>query len=261
MKKFIYLIIILNNIYLIINQQTENIIQEKENIEEYHFHGVYRIDSKLGGYTLIIINNILKFHNKKEGKEINFRIIPNNSSYFIESILLDQRIGIKDKDELIFIDKNTSEISEGIYWNIIHLDNNQYLIQNNYTKNYLEINRGYLKCFNNLSEILNKNLINNIKKISNRLKFSFFKLYEEVELKPEHIKFIEDEPVDVLIKYIDLSDETLERSNITQIEKDKDNEELRYSVRSIIENIPWIRKIFILMPNEKVRYFKPINRL
>jgi len=261
MKKFIYLIIILNNIYLIINQQTENIIQEKENIEEYHFHGVYRIDSKLGGYTLIIINNILKFHNKKEGKEINFRIIPNNSSYFIESILLDQRIGIKDKDELIFIDKNTSEISEGIYWNIIHLDNNQYLIQNNYTKNYLEINRGYLKCFNNLSEILNKNLINNIKKISNRLKFSFFKLYEEVELKPEHIKFIEDEPVDVLIKYIDLSDETLERSNITQIEKDKDNEELRYSVRSIIENIPWIRKIFILMPNEKVRYFKPINEI
>ena len=55
-----------------------------------------------------------------------------------------------------------------------------------------------------------------------------------MEIKPEHIKFIEDEPVDVLIKYIDLSDKTLERSNITQTAKDEDNQELRYSVRSII---------------------------
>ena len=31
---------------------------------------------------------------------------------------------------------------------------------------------------------------------------------------------------------------------------------IRYSIRSIIKNIPWIRKIFILMPNEKTRYFK-----
>jgi len=41
-----------------------------------------------------------------------------------------------------------------------------------------------------------------------------------------------------------------------QIKKDEDNEELRYSIRSILKNIPWIRKIFIVMPNEKVRYFK-----
>jgi hypothetical protein len=40
------------------------------------------------------------------------------------------------------------------------------------------------------------------------------------------------------------------------IPKDKDNEELRYSIRSILKYIPWVRYIYILMPNEKVRYFK-----
>ena len=46
------------------------------------------------------------------------------------------------------------------------------------------------------------------------------------------------------------------RTGIKQIYKDKDNEELRYSTRSILQNIPWIRKIFILMPNKKVRFLK-----
>ena len=101
----------------------------------------------------------------------------------------------------------------------------------------------------------------NSRNIPNSLKFTFFKLYEEVQLKPEHIEFIEKEPVDVLIKYIDLTDKTLKREGIHQIPKDEDHEELRYSVRSILDNIPWIRKIFILMPNEKVSYFKPIEEI
>ena len=63
-------------------------------------------------------------------------------------------------------------------------------------------------------------------------------------------------PIDVLIKYIDLYDPNLNRTGIHQIDKDYDNEELRYSLRSILKNIPWVRKIFILMPNEKVRYLK-----
>ena len=62
-----------------------------------------------------------------------------------------------------------------------------------------------------------------------------------------------------MIKYIDLNDPHLNRIGIHQIEKDYDNEELRYSLRSILKNIPWIRKIFILMPNEKVQYFKEDN--
>ena len=67
---------------------------------------------------------------------------------------------------------------------------------------------------------------------------------------------LQNEPIDVLIKYIDLKDQTLNRSDIHQTRKDFDNCELKYSVRSILQNIPWIRKIFILMPNERVRFFK-----
>ena len=100
-----------------------------------------------------------------------------------------------------------------------------------------------------------------IDKIKNSFKYSFFKLCEEVVLKPEHIEIIEKEPVDVLIKYIDLSDKTLNRKGISQTKKDEDNGELRYSVRSILQYIPWIRKIFILMPNQKVKYFKPIYEI
>ena len=58
-----------------------------------------------------------------------------------------------------------------------------------------------------------------------------------------------------------MRDSNLERYNIHQIEKDYDNEELKYSIRSIIKNIPWIRKIFILMPNEEVRYFKNSSQI
>ena len=53
----------------------------------------------------------------------------------------------------------------------------------------------------------------------------------------------------------------MSRANIKQVKKDEDNEELKYCVRSILENIPWIRKIFILMPNDKVKYFKPIEEI
>ena len=53
-----------------------------------------------------------------------------------------------------------------------------------------------------------------------------------------------------------LKDPFLNRSGIAQIKKDYENEELRYAVRSILKYIPWVRKIFILMPNEKVQFFK-----
>ena len=58
-----------------------------------------------------------------------------------------------------------------------------------------------------------------------------------------------------------LTDKNLKRTGIHQIYKDKDNEELRYSIRSILEYIPWIRKIFILMPNDKVKFLKSVDEI
>ena len=93
--------------------------------------------------------------------------------------------------------------------------------------------------------------------------FILIKIYSEFEDLNNIFKnkLINDEPIDVLIKYIDLRDPDLKRNGIHQIEKDNDNKELRYSIRSILTNISWIRKIFILMPNEKVRYFKEYNSI
>ena len=58
-----------------------------------------------------------------------------------------------------------------------------------------------------------------------------------------------------------MTDKTLKREGIKQIYKDKDNEELRYSIRSIFQYIPWIHKIYIIMPNLKVKFFKPIEKI
>ena len=74
-------------------------------------------------------------------------------------------------------------------------------------------------------------------------------------------ELLEKEPIDVLIKYIDLSDEKLNRTGINTIQKDYDNGEIKYCVRSILQNIPWIRKIYILMLNENVKYFLPKEQI
>ena len=58
---------------------------------------------------------------------------------------------------------------------------------------------------------------------------------------------VENEPIDLVYKYIDLSDENLHREGIPVCKKDYDNEELRYSLRSVLKNIPWVRKIFIII--------------
>ena len=74
-------------------------------------------------------------------------------------------------------------------------------------------------------------------------------------------EILSKEPIDAVIKYIDLTDPNLKRDGIPQIKKDEDNCELRFACRSILKNMPWIRKIYILMPNEKVRYFKEPNEI
>ena len=271
MKKCVFLfllIVLINKIDFILNQKANNI---SEIPNDFIFNATYRIDSLMNGQHLIIENNLLKFTKKMEGKEEMFKIVSsNNNSFYIESKIFNKILGVNDKYEIKLLDKNNIEKIQEIYWNFIRLNNKEYLIQNNYTKKIIEIKQNvtrnntyfYPKCSNNLTQIaINNNNTIPLYNISNCYKFSFLKLYEEVQLKPEYIEIIQKEPIDILIKYIDLSDKTLDRRGIKQIKKDEDNGELRYSVRSILENIPWIRKIFILMPNEKVKFFKPIEEI
>ena len=50
------------------------------------------------------------------------------------------------------------------------------------------------------------------------------------------INTIEDTPIDVVYKYIDLTDKNLHRDGIPSIQKDYDNQELRYSMRSVLQS-------------------------
>ena len=131
-------------------------------------------------------------------------------------------------------------------------EENIFIIQNKLTKKYISINSLD-------EENLPKTLLNMDNFWENATLFQFFKIYEEHF--PKLTPLLEKESIDVLIKYIDLRDKTLKRDNIKQIKKDFDNDELKYCLRSIFQNIPWVRKIFILMPNEKVKFLKSQNEI
>ena len=191
--------------------------------------------------------------------------IKSDNIYCIEDKDKHKRIGvINDNGEIGLLDKSKTEkndefINENFLWNItpkiIEEDKSKnvkklyYYVKNVGTGKYLKYKKKD-----------NKNILicdtQSIFDITDDNYFKFLRMYREI-IHNENSEILEKEPIDVLIKYIDLGDPDLKREGIKQIKKDEDNQELKYCVRSILQNIPWIRKIFILMPNERVRYFKP----
>ena len=81
------------------------------------------------------------------------------------------------------------------------------------------------------------------------VKKTVYKMTKEEEL------ILEAEPVDVFLKCIVLSDPNLHFHGV-KMKSDFDNGELQYTLRSIIQNIPWVRRIYLVMPNEKLYYLK-----
>ena len=223
----------------------------------------YRIDSLYNGYSVTIQEQIVKMRNKRKGDCQNFIFIPiEYNSYYIESRIDQKRLGINDKNEVITYTKEDIQNEKKTIWQIEPLPSpyntkkDQFTIKNEYNLKYLEIIE-----FNETTYFLNCTSNNILKSLYFKAVFSFVKIFEIINIKNEHLKIIEDEPIDIVIKYIDLTDSSLVREGIPQIKKDQDNEELRYACRSIIKYVPWVRKIFIIMPNEKVRYFKPIEEI
>jgi hypothetical protein len=167
-------------------------------------------------------------------------------------------LGIDERGNILIY--NAQEIyMEKSIWKIRKFNKKFVLIKNIYNNKYLEVNNIKLQCSSEI-KFIHENIDDNDKIIPNFL-FKLLKLYEDVSITNKYIKIINKEHIDILIKYIDLTDKKLNREGIKQIYKDFDNEELKYSIRSILKNIPWIRKIFILMPNEKVKYFKSYEEI
>ena len=206
---------------------------------------------KNGVYNFITNNSYLYNHEQNISISKNFsypktffRIIKEkrNEDFFyrIEEILSNKKLNPTPRNELILnTDTNNTSL-----WKFNEIKEKKYVIQN-FNKCFIVLSHNKLFCF--------------FISIDNATNFQFNKIFSELNKKDS--KILRDEPIDVLIKYIDLRDPNLVREGIHQIEKDYDNEELRYSIRSILMNIPWVRKIFILMPNKKVRYFNESNKL
>ena len=182
-------------------------------------------------YNIIYKDLYFKNHNQKfqlsksSKAEVNsnFRIkkAKNNTQepyYYLQNLKNNKILILSENNEVQFIEFLEDDKKYLAHWNFIKWKQKSYIIGNS-NNCFLKLIKFILKCENITMD--------------EATKFDLVEIYEEVEIK-----------------------ELENRTGIHQIEKDLDNEEIRYSVRSILKNIPWIRTIFILMPNEKVRYFK-----
>ena len=265
-----------NSIFL---SEKEEILENSQIINETQIvNAIYIIRNYNGERNLDIEGNTPTFlNNPKKPLKKHFRFISidintrkpsniiNSDDYFcIEDKDHHKRIGVTNMQGQIGLFQSEKEnefiIDDNCLWKIFpkiieeKVDDTinkkiYYYIQNRYNGKYLSFvegqnNKGTLKCNQD-----------NINKFNNDNYFILHKMYRE-KLPNESLEIINKEPIDVLIKYIDLSDPDLKREGISQIKKDEDNGEIKYSIRSILNFIPWVRKIFILMPNEKVKYFK-----
>ena len=216
--------------------------------------GVYNIILKKK-YSSIAFDKEIKLSKDKLGSDlINFRIKiirheedKNLTYYSLEHLKTKLFLGIQTNNEtigsLILYPEKYENETFSFTFQLLKIDNNVYTIK---SKN---------GCF--LTEE-NSKIVCKHETPGEMSHFYLLKIFTEVNKENDIDNFIlEKEPIDIIIKYIDLSDPNLKREGIHQVNnKDNDNEELRYSIRSILKNIPWIRKIYIMMPNEKVKFFK-----
>ena len=260
-------------------ESSSNLKDEKIKQENKIDNAIYVIRNYNGDKNLDLEKKIPTFlDNPKKPLKKHFRIfainektkkksdtINPNDYYCIEDKDFHLRLGIINNFGDIGLQSprsNNDKIDDNYLWIIIPVLKEKseekkkykkvyYYLQNKASKQYLNYvdnkNKGSIICNSYDPNRLNNNNL-----------FIINKMYREKNPN-ESLKLIDSEPIDVLIKYIDLSDPNLEREGINQIKKDEENGEIKYSVRSILKNIPWIRKIFILMPNERVKYFKEPN--
>ena len=240
--------------------------QEITNLK-YNVKGIFQIYNLLNNNYLGIDNNDnVLFLDKnplflyKNPYFRLFEIEPNTNYYLIESKTKKKFLGVDEQNNiLIYNNKKNGFNIRKIIWKIIRIKKNIFFVKNNYNNKYLEASNIRLECLHETISTT-ENKTHNEKEIKKFI-FKFSKLYEEIKMNKTYIKYVNKENIDILIKYIDLTDKNLNREGIMQIYKDFDNEELRYSLRSILRNLPWVRKIFILMPNEKVKYLKSYEEI
>ena len=195
----------------------------------------------------------------KDKKEYDFEKEDEDKYYFIEEESTKKKLYFDELTKSVLVsDEIDTQDDSKFLWEIIPKKDknreNYYEIKSKLKKYFIAYEESKEKTSKAFCEsswtTLSEDRSNQIKLIS---------IYHEIE-KEESI-LLNKEPIDVVIKYIDLNDKNLERKNLEQFDKDIQNNELKYCLRSIFQNIPWIRKIFIIMPNEKVDFLKAKEKI
>ena len=267
--KFNYLYLIIYSLLIKINSETTPRYLQSIYDDEFQ-EGVYLIKNLEGHLSLKLIDNKLYFSSQGNNNTSNkFRIYKKQQKKFVEYESYNEEEQIyyyieeKDLKKKLYFDESTESIlaSEKINPE----DDDKFLWEIKFTKyrnnlNYFEIKtksqNNYLSYDESNKELTKAYCENSWTSLSeNRSpKIKLIKLYKENKNIKSDI--LEKEPIDVVIKYIDLNDTSLDRNDFDQINKDKQNNELKYSLRSVLKNIPWVRKIYIIMPNEHIPYLK-----
>ena len=193
----------------------------------------------------------LKIYQIKKSKTEKFNNI-NERYYCIEDKNTKKIIGVDDYKIIESI--NGSIFNDNFQLKIRSFHNKEnktvYIIQNKQTKKYLY--RKGIKTIDCSFEITNE-----ISKINEHIDIQFLiiKLYREKILNQENNTILNNGPIEVVLTYANISDIKFERESVKLVsKKDIENGEIRYSLRSIFKNIPRMRKIFIVVPNEKINF-------
>ena len=195
------------------------------------------------GFLSLVFENIPIFMDKYNVSNNIFIISEEKENYFSISNIITHKpknykiyLSTDSNNNLMVHQRNFFHNRDFSLWKIIPKVNKKkqliYYVQNKKTKKFIELNsfiednKPFLSNFTDISKVNENN------------EFKFIELYKEVNNLNSYSSILANEPIDVLIKYIDLSDPNLNRTGIKQIPKDNDNGELKFSIRSILKNLP-----------------------
>ena len=241
-----------------------------------NLEGVYKIKN-FGEFLCLDMLPELSFINIKKSKKNLFRLKKANSgkneednSYFIEEIISNKKLGLntKTKDILLYDDKSIDEEDlDKLKWKFIRYNkkniyDNKFYIQNKYNLLYLGAISVILKSTNQIK------ISCSFSKLESKNIFSLFKMFKEITSNDKALlnsKLLNDEQIDIVINYNNIhKNSTLDKrkeEDDEDNENNENNENLRYIIRSISQNIPWTRKIFILCINDNINILKEKEEL
>ena len=241
-----------------------------------NLEGVYKIKN-FGEFLCLDMLPELSFINIKKSIKNLFRLKKANSgkneednSYFIEEINSNKKLGLntKTKDILLYDDKSIDEEDlDKLKWKFIRYNkkniyDNKFYIQNKYNLLYLGAISVILKSTNQIK------ISCSFSKLESKNIFSLFKMFKEITSNDKALlnsKLLNDEQIDIVINYNNIhKNSTLDKrkeEDDEDNENNENNENLRYIIRSISQNIPWTRKIFILCINDNISILKEKEEL